>query len=43
MEAIADPQQRWMPESILVDAGEGRPPIDIAKCLADVLLDDQDE
>jgi hypothetical protein len=39
MEAIADPQQRWMPESILVDAGEGRPPIDIAKCLAD----DQDE
>jgi hypothetical protein len=34
-----DAQQRWMPQSILVFAGEGRPPIDIAKCL----VDDQDE
>jgi hypothetical protein len=34
-----DAQQRWMPKSILVFAGEGRPPIDIAKCL----VDDQDE
>jgi hypothetical protein len=39
MEDTKEAQQRWMPESILVCAGEGREPIDIAP----FLIDDQDE
>jgi hypothetical protein len=39
MEDTTEAQQRWMPESILVSAGTGREPIDIAP----LLIDDQNE